>query len=447
MKSFVSPVPHHLVVSLVAAAVLAGCSSGGGGSGDGGDASGVLPVGSADSYSVALGEELNVGSARGVLANDTGDAGTMSAVLVGSPSRAAAFSLNADGSFSYTPTGSTVGTDKFTYRVVDENGESNSVLVTISIQEEVDLAQISGGCQAYSAGQAATGTLTASGVDSPGFEIISGPTLGTLSGFDGGSGSYTYQRESDQRGLDSFTYRVLDGLGNPIATATQELIAVPYRVMPVGDSITSGVEYHDPDLGRDTPFYPDRVGYRKMLKESLESQGYSIDFVGSATEAGINQFDDVENNGIPGANVSGIDSLMSDWLVATPPEIILMHVGTNATPSDTTVLSSIFDKIANWQATYDREAGVLLARIIARTDYQNKAERVPVFNALIDDFIPVRQAEGQLLYSVDMYNALGGQSGPYLSDDKLHPTAAGYQVMSETWEEELIANGLLHKCD
>ena len=330
---------RHFLLLASTFALLTACS-GGGGSGDGGSSNGEPPSGSADTYSVMLGMQLSVGQSEGVLANDSGDRGSMTAILVGAPSRAADFTLNADGSFEYRPSGSALGSDKFTYRVDDDNGQSGSVLVTINIVEEVALSEIEGGCQAYTAGQAVNGTLTADGIDSPGFEIIAGPSLGTLTGFDGGSGSYSYQRDSDQRGLDSFTYRVLDGLGNPVATATQELIATPYRVMPVGDSITSGVEYHDPDIGRDTPFYPDRVGYRKMLKESLESQGYRIDFVGSATEAGRNLFDDVQNSGIPGASVSDIDSLMTDWLVATPPDIILMHIGTNATPSDTSRLSS-----------------------------------------------------------------------------------------------------------
>ena len=70
----------------------------------------------------------------GVLGNDSdpnGDA--LTAVLVGGPSNAASFTLNANGSFTYTPTANFSGTDTFTYRANDGTSNSNVATVTITV--------------------------------------------------------------------------------------------------------------------------------------------------------------------------------------------------------------------------------------------------------------------------------------------------------------------------
>ncbi|HEX2223596.1 MAG TPA: Ig-like domain-containing protein, partial [Thermoanaerobaculia bacterium] len=74
------------------------------------------PVADNDAYSVAEGGMLTQ-PAPGVLDGDTdaeGDA--LTAVLVTGPANASSFTLNADGSFTYTHNGSETLTDSFTYR-------------------------------------------------------------------------------------------------------------------------------------------------------------------------------------------------------------------------------------------------------------------------------------------------------------------------------------------
>lgn len=89
-----------------------------------------VPVASPDSYSLSANTTLNQG-APGVMANDTPNGGV--AVLVGSPSHAAAFSLNQNGSFSYTPTLGFAGTDQFTYRIQNGDGPSATVAATLNV--------------------------------------------------------------------------------------------------------------------------------------------------------------------------------------------------------------------------------------------------------------------------------------------------------------------------
>jgi PKD repeat protein len=89
------------------------------------------PSATNDTYSTNEDVALSV-AAPGVLGNDSdpnGDA--LSAVLVTGPSHSAAFALNANGSFSYTPAANYHGPDSFTYRASD--GTLESALATVSL--------------------------------------------------------------------------------------------------------------------------------------------------------------------------------------------------------------------------------------------------------------------------------------------------------------------------
>jgi uncharacterized repeat protein (TIGR02543 family) len=72
-----------------------------------------------DSYSVAGGSTLNV-PAPGVLGNDAGGSGTLTASLVANVSHGT-LNLNANGSFGYTPANGFTGADSFTYQATDGN--------------------------------------------------------------------------------------------------------------------------------------------------------------------------------------------------------------------------------------------------------------------------------------------------------------------------------------
>jgi VCBS repeat-containing protein len=94
------------------------------------------PVAVADTYETDEDTLLDV-TAPGVLENDTdADGDSLTAVLVTGVSNGS-LTLNADGSFSYTPNAEFIGTDSFTYKAND--GEVDSTLpttVTITVQED-----------------------------------------------------------------------------------------------------------------------------------------------------------------------------------------------------------------------------------------------------------------------------------------------------------------------
>ncbi len=97
------------------------------------------PVAVADGpYGVPANTVLNVAAGSGVLANDT-DIDTLHTALtavVDATTTHGALTLNADGSFSYTPTAAYVGADSFTYHANDGSLDSNVVSVSLTVTAE-----------------------------------------------------------------------------------------------------------------------------------------------------------------------------------------------------------------------------------------------------------------------------------------------------------------------
>jgi len=83
-----------------------------------------------DYYTTTAGSTFSV-PPPGILANDTG-AGNLTAALVTGPANGL-LSLNADGSFTYTPTNNFAGVDGFTYQTTDGSQTSSVASVTIMI--------------------------------------------------------------------------------------------------------------------------------------------------------------------------------------------------------------------------------------------------------------------------------------------------------------------------
>ena len=97
------------------------------------------PVAVADSFSTDEDTLLDV-PAPGVLGNDTDiDAGTtLTAGLVTGPTHAESFTLNADGSFAYTPADDYNGPDSFTYVANDGTADSNTATVSLTVNAVPD---------------------------------------------------------------------------------------------------------------------------------------------------------------------------------------------------------------------------------------------------------------------------------------------------------------------
>ncbi|MCB8942743.1 MAG: tandem-95 repeat protein [Ardenticatenaceae bacterium] len=175
-----------------------------------------VPVAVDDAYATTQGVALTV-SAPGVLDNDTdGDGDALTAVLDTNPTNGT-LSLNADGSFTYTPTLGFEGDATFTYHAEDGIDSSNVATVTISVANTAPVAE----ADAYTTTQGITLTVTAPGVlsndsdvDGDGLMAVldTDVTHGTLTL--NTDGSFTYMPHAGHVGTDTFTYHANDGTDN-----------------------------------------------------------------------------------------------------------------------------------------------------------------------------------------------------------------------------------------
>ena len=95
----------------------------------------VSPLAFADSYNATKNIALSI-SAPGVLTNDTGTpAPTAQPIAAGPTSQGGSVTLNADGSFNYTPPSGFQGADTFTYTVTNGLSPNDSATVTINVDE------------------------------------------------------------------------------------------------------------------------------------------------------------------------------------------------------------------------------------------------------------------------------------------------------------------------
>ena len=203
------------------------------------------PVANGDSYSTPEDTPLNV-APPGVLANDTDvDGDTLSAVLVSGPLHGL-LTLNANGSFTYTPAANYNGPDAFTYNASDGLTTSASpatVSITVTPVNDAPVAAN----DTYSTNEDTPLNVAAPGVlandtdvdaDPLSAVLVSGPAHGTLTL--NANGSFTYTPAANYNGPDSFTYNASDGSLSS-NTATVSLTVVPVNDPPVAanDSYTT----------------------------------------------------------------------------------------------------------------------------------------------------------------------------------------------------------------
>lgn len=170
-----------------------------------------------------------------VLTNDLGPADI--AELLTGPSHAepGSFTLNEDGTFTYTPKAGFVGEDTFTYKVSSEAGEEASpILVTITITNE--LPTVTDVAEVIHMGDPLNGNLLADEyVNDPDGDSLSvvlngtKPEHGTVTLLE--DGTYIYTPDAGYVGEDSFTYEVTDGqldgeLVNPVVVTGTATITI-----------------------------------------------------------------------------------------------------------------------------------------------------------------------------------------------------------------------------
>lgn len=225
------------------------------------------PVANDDAYSATEDTPRVVSTfAQGLIGNDADvdNAQNQLSIVPGSVSDPAngSVTVNANGTFTYTPDLDFIGTDTFTYRITDGALESNDATVTIVVQEVNDPSTAVN--DSYSTNEDATLNVTTLETGVLGNDtdpdtakallravLVSGPANGNL--ILNQNGSFSYTPNGDFFGSDGFTYRIDDGenLSN-IATVNLTIVSVNDNPVVADDTFTA-IKHNPP-----TQVFPDQ---------------------------------------------------------------------------------------------------------------------------------------------------------------------------------------------
>ncbi len=187
------------------------------------------------------------------------------------------------------------------------------------------------------------------------------------------------------------------------------------NIMPLGDSNTNAAS--------------GRKSYRPDLDGVMANAGYDFDFVGSRSDSTGTH--DGDHEGWSGYTPADIAISLDGWLLQNPPDVVLLHIGTNGLASDIVANVAGVEDILNIIDDDDPDATVVLGRIINRSTHHQLTSD---FNAAIDALAQTRIANGDKIIIVDHEPAL-----VYPDDlvDDLHANPVGYEKMANVWQQGL----------
>ncbi|NNF11085.1 MAG: tandem-95 repeat protein, partial [Acidimicrobiia bacterium] len=180
------------------------------------------PVAQPDAYAMLEDGVLTI-TAPGVLGNDSDVDGDDLAAAVNAAPAKGVVTVNADGSFTYTPNANYAGSDSFTYTATDGFGGSATATVDIEIGPVNDApvakddAASTSGPGAISIPVLSNDMDPESGIDASTLSLVVPPSKGAAVVKPGGTVDYT--PSSGETGTDSFVYEICD-TGGLCDTAT-----------------------------------------------------------------------------------------------------------------------------------------------------------------------------------------------------------------------------------
>ncbi|MEE9444071.1 MAG: SGNH/GDSL hydrolase family protein [Cocleimonas sp.] len=208
-----------------------------------------------------------------------------------------------------------------------------------------------------------------------------------------------------------------------ILLANTTVMAAPYKILPLGDSITSD--------GGDS-------AYRDELYDKLTTAGYDFEFVGSLPD------DDTLTNGTKHEGHSGwradeINNNLAGWLTGYGIDFALIHLGTNdiiqGQGNQTTLndLEAIIDKLQ----TENQNITIFVAKIIPlfylESDHVIAVDQTFGLNSLINGISDKSTSTSKVIV-VDQH------TGMTLVDDlsdRIHPNGTGEEKMAQKWFDAL----------
>ncbi len=261
------------------------------------------PVAVNETYSTDPGVALLV-PAPGVLGNDTDpDPGFTLTASVVTPPAQGALTLNANGSFNYSPPAGFTGNVTFTYRASDGTVSSNTATVTIRINgRPVAVANT------YAATEDTPLSLIAPGIlvndtdpenDPLTAQLVTNVSHGTLSL--AATGAFNYTPAQNYHGTDSFTYKAHDGARDSLAAAT-----VTINIAAVNDAPVAAQDSYATPL--DTPLsVPAATGVLNNDSD-VDQQSLTAVQVSAPSHGVLSLNSDGSFFYTPNAGYSGLDS-------------------------------------------------------------------------------------------------------------------------------------------
>ena len=233
-----------------------------------------------------------------------------------------------------------------------------------------------------------------------------------------------------------------------LATGSALHAASPYRIMPVGDSITVGYT----DNSKWT--VPYQFGYRSGLYTRLTNSGTVFQYVGNSPEPWNGTSGTPTNiptldlrtigqdhcEGYSGKTTAYIAANIAAWLAIDSPDIVLLQIGINdiskgATAEPTTAETNLYQIITTIVSNAPN-ARVIVAQI---TPYSTYTDALAKYNTYIrNTLVPGFMAQGKYVTTVNQYTNLL-VAGTTNIDTSLyanginHPNAVGYDRMAQTW--------------
>lgn len=211
------------------------------------------PTAVADSYTIDEDTTLSV-DAIGVLQNDTDpDGDTLQAYLVEGPAHGV-LDLRSNGSFTFTPNDNYFGADSFSYYASDGAFETETVLVTITIEAVNDRPIAAADSYGSNATNSEPLVIAAPGVLANDSDVDEGTTLTAQlvsPPFSGSvilneDGSFTYIPKTGFEGTDSFSYYANDGEELSMETIVEIYIDTTAPPVPIWLSPELNMPSSDP---------------------------------------------------------------------------------------------------------------------------------------------------------------------------------------------------------
>ncbi|KAI8966659.1 carbohydrate esterase family 3 protein [Daldinia sp. FL1419] len=193
---------------------------------------------------------------------------------------------------------------------------------------------------------------------------------------------------------------------------------VPLRIMPLGASITFGFGSTDNN------------GYRKDLRDKLESNGNEVNMVGD------NPSGSMKDNDTEGWKSYTVDQVHDKADASVPkykPNVILVNVGTNDCVQNKD-MPNAGKRLQNLLESLYQESPkttVILSTLLVNRDADVQA-RVKDFNSQLRDVARQLRSDDRKLVVVDMQ----GDDGPTvdeLNEDGTHPNDEGYRKMANVF--------------